>query len=65
MAVSKKKSPPTPAEEIDRTGWKYYINGESVTEAVYNSAVADHAAWTLEQERLAALPEDKPKRKKK
>lgn len=65
MATSKKKLPPPPVEEIDRTGWKYYMNGELVTETIFNAAVADHAAYVLEQERLAALPEDKPKRKKK
>ena len=65
MATSKKKAPPPPVEEIDRAGWKYSINGEVVTEAVYLSAVADHAAWVAEQERLATLPEEKPKRKKK
>lgn len=64
MAVSKKKAP-APVEDNDRTGWKYSINGEVVTEAVYLSAVADHAAWVAEQERLATLPDEKPKRKKK
>lgn len=67
MATSAKKKapPPPPVEVIDRTGWKYYINGELVTEAVFNSAAADHTAYVLEQARLAALPEEKPKRKKK
>lgn len=66
MAVSKKKvPPPPPAEEADRTGWKYFINGESVTEAVFKNAQADHAAWVAEQERLSTLPDEKPKRKKK
>lgn len=65
MAVSKKKLPPPPAEETDRTGWKYYINDELVNEDIFNATVADHREWVLEQERLAALPEEKTKRKKK
>ena len=58
-------------EPVEKSGWTYFWNDERITEAVYNERSLEHVKWVIEEEkkkellRLAAVPEKKPRAKKK
>lgn len=70
--TSRPPKPSTPDVEISppfeiTSKWTFKCNDETVTKEVYESVMADHAAWIIEQAKVAAaadMPEKKPKKTK-
>lgn len=70
--TTKPSKPSTPDVEISppfeiTSKWTFKCNDETVTKEVYESVMADHTAWIIEQAKVAAaadMPEKKPKKTK-